>query len=108
MDLTGKRILIVDDEEEIVEVLSHVLEPTGASIKDANDGRTGLELIRSHAFDLIISDIRMPGIDGFQLITGVKKSELNRRTPVVVITGYLDEPEERALLLGAVKVFIKP
>ena len=57
---------------------------------------------------LIISDIRMPGIDGFQLITGVKKSELNKRTPVVVITGYLDEPEERALLLGAVKVFIKP
>ena len=108
MNLTGKRILIVDDEEEIVEVISSIMEPTGITIETAHDGRSGLELIKSRKFDLVLSDIKMHGIDGYQLISAVKKSGLNKRTPIVVMTGYIDEKEERALRLGAVKIFIKP
>ena len=66
--LKGKRLLIVDDEPDLREMLEFEFEMSGASVETAMNGRDALEKFKHQAFDLIISDIRMPGGDGVELI----------------------------------------
>lgn len=80
------RILIVDDEPEICKYLSVLMRKQGFTARIAQDGNTALKMVVSEAPDVIFSDIRMPGMDGMELLKEAKK--LDPDIPVVMITGY--------------------
>lgn len=102
----AKRILIVDDDEAYRGALKKLLTVEGMSITEASDGKAAQTLISAGAFDLVISDIRMPELDGLALLKWIKSSH---RVPVVLITGFSEIIETaEAYRLGADDFLLKP
>lgn len=103
----NEKILIVDDEFTIREVCARVLEKHGYKTAQAEDGLEALEKIEKQPFDIIITDINMPRMDGFGLIKQLKSR--NSNTPVIVITGFTDvETAVNAMKAGAYDYITKP
>jgi DNA-binding NtrC family response regulator len=100
-------ILLVDDDPLILRSLALVLEREGYEVTRAEGGTRGLELVREHAFDVVVTDFNMPGVDGMQLLR-----EVRARKPdceVVLITGYgTVEQAVEAIKLGAYDYICKP
>lgn len=82
------RILVADDEEALRTVLSSELEGEGYNVKGAADGQEAITLLQKHEFDLILLDIKMPNVDGFEVLKFVK--EHAPKTKVVMLTGFAD------------------
>jgi len=102
-----KNILIVDDDEQILELLREVLEEEGLITDSASDGEEALKKLEDGSYHLVISDIRMPGIDGFEVLQQVK--EKYKKTKVILMTGYTEEYDiSDALILGADDYITKP
>lgn len=102
-----RRVLVVDDEELVRSMLARYLERKGFDVVSAADGREALELFRERNFDLVLSDVRMPGLDGIGLLKALK--EINPRVPVVLISGYGEvETVVAALKFGAENFLGKP
>ncbi len=102
-----RRILVVDDEETVRTLLQRYLQRQGFEVLAAQDGLQALELFRDNPCDLILSDVRMPGLDGISLLKAVK--EINRRVPVVLISGFGEvETVVAALKAGAENFLSKP
>ena len=83
------KILIIDDEEDSRVMLSEILESEGHEVFEAPDGREGLEEIRRSRPDMVFLDMRMPEMDGLQVLEVLRrdKNEELRATPVIVLTG---------------------
>jgi len=100
-------ILIIEDEEDILTLLSRLLESEGYSILTARNGREGLKQYETHSPALILTDIRMPTMDGVEVLRKVKAKESD--TEVIVLTGHSDEATAiDSLRLGAYDYFCKP
>ena len=82
----GKKILVVDDDEHIRTFLTKSLEFKGYQIISANDGIKGWEMIESEKPDLIIMDIRMPGMDGIEVLKKVREDIELTKIPVIMLT----------------------
>lgn len=103
----AEKILVVDDEEIIRETLSFVLKNEGFQVVEADNGKTALEYIRKDYFDLIITDLEMPGVKGLDLLEEVKKISI--QTSVIIITAYGSlETAIKALRNGASDYLLKP
>lgn len=101
-------ILIIDDSPMIISFLSRILMPK-YNLRIAKDGEAGLELARNHDIDLILLDLTMPGISGFDVLAALKGCETTRAIPVIIITGSESSAdEELGLTLGAVDYIRKP
>src|SRR5215216_6668922 len=102
-----KQILVVDDEPNLRRVLSAQLERDGYDVHTAEDGEQALALLRDHHIDLVITDLRMPRVDGMELLRRVATFE--EPAPVVMITahGTVDTAVE-ALKTGAFDYITKP
>ncbi|MDR4505498.1 MAG: response regulator [Candidatus Scalindua sp.] len=101
------RILLVDDEETLRSVLQETLAGEGYSVDVANDGFQALERFKITSYDLLITDVRMQGMDGLQLIREIKKNGLP--VNVIMITAYgSGEAIKEAMRLGVVELFNKP
>jgi CheY-like chemotaxis protein len=83
---TGKRVMIVDDEEAIAFIVRRVLEPEGIDVVAADSGERCLELLESEKVDLILLDIMMPGMDGWETLEEIRKTEGGRDIPVSMFT----------------------
>ncbi len=105
--LSSISILVVDDEEGLREVLREELEYEGAKIIEAENGKAGLEKLKTNKIDVVISDIRMPILDG---ISFLKTLRLDCPvTPLFFLcTGYSDTSVQQAKRLGANDLFSKP
>ena len=100
-------ILLIDDETIALANLSHVLEKEGYAVTACNDGESGLRAMRSTEFDLVLTDLRMPGIDGMDVLRHTH--ELYPEVPVIMITGHatLDSAVD-AMKAGAFHYIAKP
>ena len=104
----AEKILIIDDEPDMLKLLSIILrEKTPYEISTTNNPLEALELIKNGGFDLVISDLKMPGLDGIEIIEAVKR--LDEDTPVVIITAYgTVESASEAMLKGGFDFITKP
>jgi diguanylate cyclase (GGDEF)-like protein len=101
-------ILIVDDEKMNLDILGQVLSPM-SRLLIAKNGKRALELAQKHVPDLILLDVLMPEMSGFEVIAALKASSITDHIPVIFITGLTsEENEERGFFLGAVDYITKP
>src|SRR5476649_1279965 len=107
-DILNARILIVDDQEANVVLLEEMLRGAGyESIASTRDPHEVCELHRQNRYDLILLDLQMPGMDGFQVMEGLKEIETGGYLPVLVLTAQPDL-KLRALKAGAKDFVGKP
>jgi CheY-like chemotaxis protein len=92
---TPRRILIIDDEEEITELFGEILKQAGHTVEAVTDPHQGLNLIQTSAFDMVFTDLGMPGMPGWEIAKSVKQH--NSNIAVVLITGWGAEFEETKL-----------
>ncbi|MBF0123104.1 MAG: response regulator [Candidatus Omnitrophica bacterium] len=93
----SKKILVVDDEKGVVDLLYKFLSKEGFEVMIATDGKTALERARKFLPDLIILDVRMPDMDGGEVMAVIEEDERLRRIPVVFLTGAVSEGEALAI-----------
>jgi two-component system NtrC family response regulator len=100
-------ILIVDDEPNYQIVLAELLKDEGYEVFTADSGKAGLPIVYSTDLDMVISDMKMPGMDGIEFLSKIK--EFNRELPVILITAYAEvEKAVEAMRLGAFTYLAKP
>jgi phosphoserine phosphatase RsbU/P len=107
MSVKPSRILTIDDEPLVREILTAYLEDSGYEVSEAGDGQTGIEMIRREPPDLVLCDLRMPGVDGLQVLATVTREfpEL----PILVVSGMGGISDAiQALKLGAWDYVTKP
>ena len=101
------RVLVVDDEASIRDLLSKTLALAEYDVDVAGDGRSALERMRLYPYDLLIADLRMPGMDGLTVIREAKRYKAD--LPVLIITGYSTESSAiDAVNLGVAGYLTKP
>lgn len=101
------KVLIVDDEVDLVEVFEMMLQRKGYETTKAYSGFEGLEAMRNDQFDLILSDIRMPKCDGIQFFS-ILKEEFDDLPPFIFMTGFSEVSEGEILKMGARELLKKP
>jgi len=103
----GSRILIVDDEESILFSLRRALERDGHEVWTAGDGHQALRLVQHHVFDLILTDLKMEGVGGVEVLRQARA--MSPDTAIIMLTGYATlESAIEALRLGAIDYLTKP
>ena len=103
----GLKVLLIDDDPGILKVMTIALEDEGYKVISANDGESGIDLCASDSPDVVITDIRMPGIDGMEVLKRIKEIDPDRE--VIVATAFSDiNYAIRALQLDASDFIIKP
>lgn len=101
------KILVIDDEDIVRLSCSRTLVPEGYELKLAQNGAAGLKMIGEEQFDLVLTDLKMPDIDGIEVLRSVKEKWPD--TEVIIITGYQTvETAVRAIKLGAFDYLEKP
>jgi two-component system copper resistance phosphate regulon response regulator CusR len=103
------RILCIEDDAETRILLKRSLEGAGMSVDAVWSGDKGVEAAMSGAFDCVLVDLMMPGMDGYQVIRTLKTQGLTSKLPVVVLTAREDEDSRhRAMAAGADVYIVKP
>ena len=104
-----KKILVVDDEERVREMLGFRLRLFGYEVVLASNGREALEAATREKPDLVLLDVMMPELDGFQVCSRLKQDEATRGIPVVILTAKAEAKDvTRAVNSGAVDYVVKP
>ncbi len=103
-------ILVVDDEPDIVRVVVKIMESRGHNVSTAPDGHAALEAVRERSPDVIILDLNLPKMDGFEVCKRLKSDDATKHIPVVMMTAaYVGvEDAERGTSLGADEYVTKP
>jgi len=105
---TPAKILVVDDSITTRTLETNILEINGYSVVPCVDGREAWERIQTEKFDLIITDIEMPKMDGFELTDLIKQSEANKHIPVIIVTSLSkDKDKARGIEVGADAYIVK-
>lgn len=106
-DFKGTTVLVVDDEPDLREILADEFTFAGARVLTAENGKSAFEIVKRERIDAVVSDIRMPGGSGVELLENIRKTHPVK--PIVVLmTGYADLSSEDAFHKGAEGVFAKP
>ncbi|HEY9061855.1 MAG TPA: response regulator [Pseudobacteroides sp.] len=104
-----KKILIVDDTELIVRIITDILVPAGYDVISANNGEEGIEMVRREKPDLVLLDIIMYGMDGLEVCKILRADESNNLMPIIILTAEDDEEQKlQGLELGADDYIKKP
>ena len=107
--MNQKKILIVDDEEKNIKLIKGILAPERYQVYEAFNGEEALKQVADNDPDLILLDIMMPGMDGFEVCKRLKQDESTKMIPIVMVTA-LNEKEHsiRAMKVGADDFLTKP
>lgn len=103
------KITIVDDDRDIREMVEIILSQAGFQVRAAADGETALQCIQDNPPDLILLDVRLPGMSGYEVCRRIKRKPMLVDIPIVFLTarGQLDEIRQ-GLEAGAAEYFLKP
>lgn len=118
------RILIIEDNEPLLELMAYLLEAFGHRVAGAADGAAGLEKAFRHRPDLILCDLQLPTLDGYELMQRLKRDPRTRQVPIVAVTalamlrdrggalaagfdGYLAKPIDPETFADAVAIFLR-
>src|SRR5262245_36758735 len=107
MQLNEASILLVDDEPILLDIAREWLQSIVAKVFSAGDGAEALQVLAEHRIDLVISDVRMPRMDGVALLAKINEAQ-GQMPPVIFITGYSDVTLREAHDLGAQAIMEKP
>ena len=101
------RVLLIDDETVFVDNLAGILTRRGMKVQSVNDGFKALELLTNEPYDVLVLDLRMPGMDGVELLKAIREREVH--TPVIVLTGQVNIKQlAEAVKEGVAEVVLKP
>jgi len=107
--MSDKRILVVDDEEHIVELIKFNLEKNGYKVITADNGKDALEIAKEQHPDLVLLDLMLPGIDGLEVCKEIRKEASISNMPIIMITAKGEELDKiLGLELGADDYITKP
>lgn len=96
-----RRVLVVDDAPDVTEMLALMMSYAGYEVETAFSAPEALDVARSHSFDAVISDIGMPGMNGYQLAEALRATPGYESTPLIAVTGFVHyEDRERARRAG--------
>jgi DNA-binding response OmpR family regulator len=102
-------ILIIEDEPDIQNFIARVLELEGYHVLKADDGKAGLEIVRNTPVSLVLLDLRLPGLDGWDVLREMKQDVTLARIPVVVLTAIAEPAQRRKTMhMGAAQYLVKP
>ncbi len=127
MDLKGKKILVVDDEKDVIKYLSSLLQDNGFTPITASDGKEGMEVARKEKPDLISLDITMPNETGVRMLRNLHDDPVVSEIPVILVTGvdpdyedfisnrkqvnpplaYFEKPIDKELYISKIKEILK-
>src|SRR5947207_15759333 len=109
-DLAGKRVLLVDDDNDILTSMQAAFEPTGALIETAANGNKAVEMAEKNVPDVVVLDMMLPGRSGFLVLEKIKaKKPRNAKPHIIMITGNTGvRHKDFALSLGVSEYFTKP
>jgi two-component system, OmpR family, response regulator VicR len=102
-DDTGQRLIYIEDDQEMIDLVGLILSRRGFQVEGAHGGRKGLEMVFAEPPDLILLDLMMPGMDGWEVYQQIKGNEATREIPVIVITAKA-QAIDRVLGLHIAKV----
>ncbi len=104
---TKTQILVIDDEDVVRRSFARALDSEHCTVEQAGNGAAGLQALEQHGFDVVLLDLRMPGLDGIEVLGQIKSRW--PKTEVIVITGYpaLDTAKQ-AIRMGAYDYLAKP
>ena len=104
----NKKILVIEDEATLQKALNEVLSNEGYKVVSSLDGLRGLELAQEESPDLILLDIILPKMDGFEVLKRIKKDDKISQIPVIILTNLSDISDiQKALDLGATTYLVK-
>ena len=103
-------ILVVDDEPEIAKLVAKVMESRGHRVTVGRDGQEALELVARERPDVLVLDLNLPKVDGFEVCRRLKSAEETRTLPIVMLTAAFPSVEDadRGLTVGADEYVVKP
>jgi len=102
-DETGRSVVYIEDDQEMIDLVVLILSRRGFNVKGANGGRNGLDLILKEPPDLILLDLMMPGMDGWEVYQQLKANDRTKNIPVIIITAKA-QAIDRVLGLHIAKV----
>ena len=104
----AKKILVIEDEKTLRFLATKILAEEGFDVDEAIDGEQGIEKAKKNKPDLILLDLRLPGINGFDVLTEIKKDANLESTKVIILSNLGQKEEiEKGMRLGAVDYMIK-
>ena len=112
----AKKILIIEDDPSFSRAINHIVEKEGYDVSTASNGMTGLRMVKENQPDLLILDVMLPGLDGFEICSQLRAEEITATMPIIMLSAkgqetdkttglsvganeYLTKPVDRALLL---------
>jgi CheY-like chemotaxis protein len=108
-DLSEWRVLVVDDEPDSVEIIDIVLSSAGATVYQANDGKEAVEIFSRVHPTLVLTDISMPEMDGWEMLKQIRSSKNGSGVPVVALTAHaMSGDRERVIEAGFAGYMSKP
>lgn len=111
MNQDKRSVLVVDDNQDIRELVMHILDADGFHVFSAENGEGALAILRSNSVDLILLDVMMPGTSGLQVLEEIRTGSLKRlhEVPVIMITAMASTDDvDKALAIGANSYIVKP
>lgn len=108
LDFTGYKILVVDDEEDLRDILSEDFALQGATVFTAKNGREAFDIVIKERPHVILSDVRMPGGDGVELLKKIRDEIAENAPHIFLLTGFSDLRSEQAARFGGQGLVSKP
>jgi DNA-binding response OmpR family regulator len=103
-----KKILFIEDEKSLQEILGQVLKQHGFEVKEALNGQDGIDFVEKFEPDLILLDLILPKVNGFDVLKKIKSNEKTKKIPVIILTNLESgENVQRVLELGAFDYLVK-
>jgi CheY-like chemotaxis protein len=94
------RILVIEDNPESLDLMSYLLTAFGQTVAKATDGEEGLKLVQCEKFDLVLCDVQLPKVDGYEIARQIRRDPQLRELPLVAVTAYA-MPDDREKILAA-------